>query len=66
MRGAVRSSALAAGLSFLWPGLGQYYLGLRRASAALAVPAILITAYLLLQLQQGILVLGTKLVTDRN
>jgi LCP family protein required for cell wall assembly len=62
----VRSPALAAGLSFLWPGLGQFYLGLRRAGAVFAVPAILITVYLLLQLRQGLFALGTRLLTDRN
>jgi LCP family protein required for cell wall assembly len=62
----VRSPALAAGLSFLWPGLGQFYLGLRRAGAAFAVPAVLITVYLLLQLRQGLFALGTRLLTDRN
>jgi LCP family protein required for cell wall assembly len=65
-RGTERSSALAAGLSFLWPGLGQFYLGLKRSSAAFSVPALLIGLYLLLQLQRGILYLGARLLTDRN
>jgi LCP family protein required for cell wall assembly len=62
----VRSPALAAGLSFLWPGLGQFYLGLKRSGAAFAVPAVLVTVYLLLQLRQGLIALGTRLLTDRN
>jgi hypothetical protein len=66
MRGTPRSPALAAGLSFLWPGLGQYYLGLKRASVVFAVPAFLITVYVLLQFRQGIIVLGARLLTDRN
>lgn len=50
----------------MWPGLGQYYLGLTRASVAFAVPALLITGYLLVQMRQGILIFGTRLITDRN
>ena len=32
------NSSLAVGLSFLWPGLGQLYLGQRRRAAAYALP----------------------------
>ena len=37
-----RSPAIAAGLSFVWPGLGQLFLGRRLAAAVLAVPALLV------------------------
>jgi LCP family protein required for cell wall assembly len=48
---------LAAGLlSFLWPGLGQAYLRRRNEALLFAIPAIAVTAWLLLQLSQGGLV----------
>jgi LCP family protein required for cell wall assembly len=53
--GRERSPAIAAGLSFLWPGLGQLFLGRRRAAAALAVPALLIAIVAAIQLGQGAL-----------
>jgi LCP family protein required for cell wall assembly len=36
----VRSPAVAAVLSFLWPGLGQWYVGLPRLAAFLALPIL--------------------------
>jgi LCP family protein required for cell wall assembly len=64
MRGSGRSPALAAGLSFLWPGLGQFYLGRRRLAAVFAVPAILIAIVFLYQFRQGFLVFGARLLAD--
>ena len=64
MRGSGRSPALAAGLSFLWPGLGQLYVGRRLLAAVFAIPTFLIFVMLLLQLRQGFLVLGAKLLTQ--
>ena len=63
-RGAGRSPALAAGLSFLWPGLGQYYMGRRRLSAIFAVPAVLIVLLVLFQLRQGLFVLGARVLIE--
>jgi LCP family protein required for cell wall assembly len=36
-----RSSSLAAFLSFLWPGLGHWYVGRSRAALLFAIPALL-------------------------
>jgi len=36
-----RSSSVVAVLSFLWPGLGHWYIGRRRAALLFAVPALL-------------------------
>lgn len=53
--GRQRSPLVAAGLSFLWPGLGQLFLGRRLAAAVLAVPALLIAIAAAIQLSQGAL-----------
>src|SRR5665811_383720 len=55
-----RSPSLAALLSFLWPGLGQFYLGNRRLAAVFAVPALLILLILTYQLRQGVVVFGAR------
>ncbi len=56
-----RSPSIAAGLSFLWPGLGQLFLGRQVAAAFLAVPALLATAVIVLQLSQGPLMVAASL-----
>ncbi|HEX7491654.1 MAG TPA: LCP family protein [Candidatus Limnocylindrales bacterium] len=61
-RGRGRSPSLAALLSFIWPGLGQFYLGRRRAAAILATPAILILVILAYELRQGVVVFGARFV----
>jgi LCP family protein required for cell wall assembly len=53
--GPRNSPAIAAGLSFVWPGLGQLFLGRKVAAAVLAVPALLVVVVLALQLAQGLL-----------
>ena len=53
--GRDRKPAIAAGLSFLWPGLGQLFLGRRREAAILAVPALLLAIVAVIQLSQGAL-----------
>jgi LCP family protein required for cell wall assembly len=50
-----RRPAIAAGLSFLWPGLGHLFLGRRREAAILAGPAFLIALLAVIQLSQGAL-----------
>jgi LCP family protein required for cell wall assembly len=55
------SPAVAAGLSFVWPGLGQLFIGRRRAAALLALPALLIVVLLGLQLSQGALMFATSM-----
>ena len=59
-RGRRRSPSLAASLSFLWPGLGQFYLGKRRLAALFAVPALLILLILTYQLRQGVVVFAAR------
>lgn len=51
---APRSSATAAVLSFLWPGLGHWYLGRRRGAALFATPAVLATLVLASQALGGL------------
>ena len=61
-RGRRRSSSLAALLSFLWPGLGQRYLGKRRPAALFAVPALIFLLVLAYQLRQGGVVFAARFV----
>jgi polyisoprenyl-teichoic acid--peptidoglycan teichoic acid transferase len=56
------SPAVAAGLSFVWPGLGQILLGRRRAAALLALPALLIVVLLGVQLSQGALMFAASML----
>jgi LCP family protein required for cell wall assembly len=60
------SPSLAALLSFVWPGLGQFYTRRRRTAAIFAVPALLATLLLLYALRGGPLVLGAQLFADRT
>ncbi|MGZ6266428.1 MAG: hypothetical protein ACXWN4_05940, partial [Candidatus Limnocylindrales bacterium] len=52
-------------LSFLWPGLGQFYAGRRRVAAVFAVPAVLALLVLLYQMRQGPEVFAARLVSPR-
>ena len=61
-----RSRSLAALLSFLWPGLGQFYLGKRRAAAIFAVPAVVVLLLLAYGLQRGAVVFAAQLFADRT
>jgi LCP family protein required for cell wall assembly len=61
-KGRGRSPSFAALLSFIWPGLGQFYLGRRRAAAFLAIPAILTLVILAYELRQGVVVFGARFV----
>jgi LCP family protein required for cell wall assembly len=66
-RGRGRSPSAAALLSFVWPGLGQFYTGRRRAAAIFAVPALLITLLIVFQIvQQGAIVFAARLATVRS
>jgi len=56
-----QSPAIAAGLSFVWPGLGQLFLGHRRAAALCALPALLIVVWLGVQLSQGALMFAASM-----
>jgi LCP family protein required for cell wall assembly len=50
----VRSPAVAATLSFLWPGLGQWYVGLPRIAALLALPILGLVLLLVAWLAGGL------------
>lgn len=56
-----RSPWVGSVLSFLWPGLGQLVLGRRAAAILLAVPTLLVTAWVVLQLTQGALLFAVSL-----
>jgi LCP family protein required for cell wall assembly len=57
-----RSPSLAAVLSFLWPGLGQFYVGRRRLALAFAIPAVLVLLIVLYEARQGVTVLVARFV----
>lgn len=55
------SSPLRASfLSFIWPGLGQWYQGRPRAAAMFAVPALGLGAILVLELAGGLVAFGLQ------
>jgi LCP family protein required for cell wall assembly len=58
-----RSPHLAAFLSFLWPGLGQWYVGRRRSALVFAVPVALAFGAIAVQASQGIPQLALELFT---
>jgi LCP family protein required for cell wall assembly len=60
--GSNRSHSLAAFLSFLWPGLGQFYLRNRRAAAIFALPTVPILALAAYELRQGPFVFVARFV----
>ncbi|MEO5941384.1 MAG: LCP family protein [Candidatus Limnocylindrales bacterium] len=49
----IRSPGIAAFLSFLWPGLGQWYAGARRNGLIFAIPVVVAAAVLVSWLLQG-------------
>lgn len=49
-----RSASVAAFLSFLWPGLGHWYGGRRRAAVLFALPAIIAVGALALEAANGV------------
>ena len=51
--GRNRSPRIAAFLSFLWPGLGQWYAGARRAAVVFALPVVVVFLVLLSSLANG-------------
>jgi len=62
-RRPVRSPAFAAFLSFLWPGLGQFYVGARRAALIFALPVALVALIVILQAAGGVEVLVVQILT---
>ncbi|MGA2514438.1 MAG: LCP family protein [Candidatus Limnocylindrales bacterium] len=61
-----RSPSFAALLSFLWPGLGQLYVGKRLAAAIFAAPAVLILLLLAYAMRRGPVVFAAQLFADRT
>jgi LCP family protein required for cell wall assembly len=53
---------VAATLSAIWPGLGQWYLGRRRAALLYALPIILFAALLIQQMLAGLTVFAVRLL----
>lgn len=61
-----RSSSLAAVLSFLWPGLGHWYVGRRRAAIVFALPALLAVGVLAVEAVGGLEQLATLLIAPTS
>lgn len=61
-----RSPSRAAILSFLWPGLGHWYLGRRAAAALFALPAIWAIVPIVVQAAKGIEQLGVLLIVPES
>lgn len=57
-----RSAGVAAFLSFLWPGLGQWYLGRRRDALIQALPVVGLAGVALLQFEGGLTALAARLL----
>jgi LCP family protein required for cell wall assembly len=57
-----RSASVAVFLSFLWPGLGQWYLGRHRAAVAYGLPATVAMAALAWQFSAGLETLALRLL----
>jgi polyisoprenyl-teichoic acid--peptidoglycan teichoic acid transferase len=49
-----RSPLVAAALSYVWPGLGQWSVGRRRSAVLFFVPALLVAGWFVVQLGQGL------------
>ena len=60
---AAQSPALATFLSFLWPGLGQFYLGARRAALLFALPLFVVLVVVALQAFGGVENIVIELLT---
>jgi len=61
-----RSPHIAALLSFLWPGLGQWYGGRTRAALLFALPVLGIAALLLIQVLGGVGSIATLLLSPSS
>jgi LCP family protein required for cell wall assembly len=59
-----RSPLKAALLSFLWPGLGQLYLGQRFAALVFAIPALAVAVWAALELRQGMLMIAASMLDE--
>ncbi|CAN5457950.1 hypothetical protein BH20CHL7_BH20CHL7_05490 [soil metagenome] len=59
--GRRQSPALAAFLSFLWPGIGQWYTGSTRNAVLFALPVVAVMLVIALQLSAGLTTLALSL-----
>jgi len=59
-----KSALLAAVLSFVFPGVGQLYLGRRVSAALFGVPAVLTLVWVALQLTQGLAYFAVSLLDE--
>jgi len=59
----VRSPGIAAFLSFVWPGAGQWYAGARRTGLLFAAPILVVTLVLASWLLQGPETLVIRMLT---
>lgn len=57
-----RSPVVAAALSFLWPGLGQLFLGRHAWAAIFTVPAVVLTLWAVVQLTHGLWWVGASML----
>ncbi len=62
-RRRARSPALATFLSFLWPGLGQAYVGARRSALIFALPLVVVVIVVAIQTVGGVENLVIELLT---
>ena len=60
--GRSQSATVATFLSFVWPGLGQLYLGRHRAAAVFAAPSLVVLLVLLYLARDGLEVLVVRLI----
>ena len=60
--GATRSPLAAAFLSFLWPGLGQWYVGRGRRALVHAAPVLVVAALIAAQLAGGLTAFAVNLL----
>jgi LCP family protein required for cell wall assembly len=59
-----RSPVAAAALSFLFPGIGQLYMGRRLSALVFAVPALAVIVWVLLQLTQGVVYFAASMLDE--
>ncbi len=62
-RPSARSAPMAAFLSFVWPGLGQWYTAHPRRAIAFAIPVAVVALLLLAQVVGGLDTLAIRLLT---
>lgn len=60
-----RSPSLAAFLSFLWPGLGQLYVGRRRAALVFALPVFILVLLAARELLPGLELFALSMVSPK-